>query len=137
MLQADTYAAFSDTQVHSNSLFYYQIVANQEQDPETKAVVQSCSTLQVSRVFEFRTLNVVHDGVQVCLEIVKKWYQEATRFGALELLLQPTETEDHSQRLLQLAHQTSKINVRQKASSPRIQPEADWILWTLDKQRAH
>ena len=52
---------FPDSQVHS--LFYDQIVAAQQQDPETVAIVQQLIDPLGSHRSEFRTLYVVNNGV--------------------------------------------------------------------------
>jgi transposase InsO family protein len=61
VLPASEDAVFPDTQVHS--LFYDQIVAAQNQDPEIAAIVQRLLDPVGARSSEFRTLYVVQDGV--------------------------------------------------------------------------
>lgn len=54
-------AVLPDTQVSDR--FYDQIVAAQQQDPETVAIIQKLSDPSSARSSEFRTLYVVHNGV--------------------------------------------------------------------------
>ena len=61
VIQADAEAVFPDTQVRS--LFYDQIVAAQQQDPETKAIVKKLLDPATAESCEFRMLYVVQDGV--------------------------------------------------------------------------
>ena len=61
VIQADAEAVFPDTQVRS--LFYDQIVAAQQQDPETKAIVKKLLDPATAGSCEFRMLYVVQDGV--------------------------------------------------------------------------
>ena len=61
VMQSEADAVFPDTQVHS--LFYDQIVAAQQQDPETKVIVQKLLDPASAGNCEFRMLYVVQDGV--------------------------------------------------------------------------
>ena len=61
VLPATDDVVLPDTQVHS--LFYDQIVAAQQQDPELATIVKQLSDPMSARSSEFRTLYVVTDGV--------------------------------------------------------------------------